>query len=141
MSTGASTARNGKGSARLPRRSAARQRLCAAGYVGPSASADQGSRAGSARVAPGQRDPAQGVRVFCPGGARPPVQAMIAFIDDHRGDYGVEPICKVLPIAPSTYHDHVAKRLDPSRLSARAKRDEAMKVEVHRVFEENFRVY
>jgi putative transposase len=66
---------------------------------------------------------------------------MIAFIDDHRGDYGVEPICKVLPIAPSTYHDHVAKRLDPSRLSARAKRDEAMKVEVHRVFEENFRVY
>ena len=35
---------------------------------------------------------------------------MIAFIDDHRGAYGVEPICKVLPIAPSTYHDHVAKR-------------------------------
>jgi transposase InsO family protein len=66
---------------------------------------------------------------------------MIAFIDDHRGDYGVEPICKVLPIAPSTYHDHVAKRLDPSRLSARAKRDEAMKVEVHRVFNDNFRVY
>ncbi len=66
---------------------------------------------------------------------------MIAFIDDHRGDYGVEPICKVLPIAQSTYYDHVAKRLDPSRLSARAKRDEAMKVEVHRVFEENFRVY
>ena len=57
---------------------------------------------------------------------------MIAFIDDHRGEYGVEPICKVLPIAPSTYHDHVAKRLDPSRRSARAKRDEAMKVEAHR---------
>ena len=52
-----------------------------------------------------------------------------------------EPICKVLPIAPSTYHDHVAKRADPSRLSARAKRDEALKVEVRRVFEENFRVY
>jgi putative transposase len=47
---------------------------------------------------------------------------MIAFNDDHRGVHGVEPICKVLPIAPSTYHDHVAKRIDPSRLSARARR-------------------
>ena len=52
-----------------------------------------------------------------------------------------EPICKVLPIAPSTYRDHVAKRIDPSRLSARAKRDEALKDEVRRVFEANFRVY
>ena len=66
---------------------------------------------------------------------------MIAFIDDHRGAHGVEPICKVLPIAPSTYRDHVAKRIDPSRLSARAKRDEALKDEVRRVFEANFRVY
>jgi transposase InsO family protein len=66
---------------------------------------------------------------------------MIAFIDDHRQAHGVEPICKVLPIAPSTYHDHVARRADPSRWSARAKRDEALKVEVRRVFEENFRVY
>ena len=47
---------------------------------------------------------------------------MIAFIDDHRGVHGVEPICKVLPIAPSTYHAHVAKRRDPGELSARAKR-------------------
>ena len=66
---------------------------------------------------------------------------MIAFIDDHRGAYGVEPICKVLPIAPSTYHAHVAKRADPTRLSARAKRDAALKPEIRRVFEENFRVY
>jgi putative transposase len=66
---------------------------------------------------------------------------MIAFINDHREAYGIEPICKVLPIAPSTYHDHIAKRLDPSRLSDRAKRDEALKIEVRRVFEENFRVY
>ena len=49
---------------------------------------------------------------------------MIAFIDDHRAVYGVEPICNVLPIAPSTYHDHVAKRADPSRLSDRAKRQQ-----------------
>ena len=66
---------------------------------------------------------------------------MIAFINDHREAYGIEPICKVLPIAPSIYHDHVAKRLDPSRLSDRAKRDEALKIELRRVFEENFRVY
>jgi putative transposase len=66
---------------------------------------------------------------------------MIAFIDDDREIYGVEPICKVLPIAPSTYYDHVARQRDPSRLSARAKRDEGLKIEVRRVFEENFRVY
>ena len=52
---------------------------------------------------------------------------MIAFIDDHRAVHGVEPICKVLPIAPSTYHDHVAKRADPAKLSARAQRDMALK--------------
>ncbi|HUG82340.1 MAG TPA: IS3 family transposase [Bryobacterales bacterium] len=78
---------------------------------------------------------------FCPGGARPPVQAMIAFIDDHREAYGVEPICRVLPIAPSTFHAHVAKQIDPARLSARARRDAALKIEVRRVFEENFGVY
>jgi hypothetical protein len=41
---------------------------------------------------------------------------MIAFIDDHREAHGIEPICKVLPIAPSTYHAHAAKRADPARL-------------------------
>ena len=66
---------------------------------------------------------------------------MIAFIDDHRGTYGIEPICRVLPIAPSTYHDHVAKRRDPGRLSARAQRDAALALEVRRVFAENFHVY
>jgi transposase InsO family protein len=66
---------------------------------------------------------------------------MIAFIDDHRGAYGVEPICKLLPIAPSTYHAHVARRLDPSKLSARAKRDLELKPEIERVFAENFDVY
>ena len=66
---------------------------------------------------------------------------MIAFIDDHREAHGVEPICKVLPTAPSTYYDHVARRRDPARLSALAKRDMALNVEVRRVFEENFRVY
>jgi transposase InsO family protein len=66
---------------------------------------------------------------------------MIAFIDDHRQVHGVEPICKVLPIAPSTYYAHVAKRADPERLSARAKQDMALKPEIARVFTENFDVY
>jgi len=66
---------------------------------------------------------------------------MIAFIDDHREAYGVEPICKVLPIAPSTYHAHVAQRIDASKRSARARRDAALKIEVRRVFAENFGVY
>jgi putative transposase len=66
---------------------------------------------------------------------------MIAFIDDHRGAYGIEPICRVLPIAPSTYHDHLAKRRDPARLSPRAQRDAALAIEVRRVFADNFHVY
>ena len=66
---------------------------------------------------------------------------MIAFIDEHRAVYGVEPICKVLPIAPSTYHAHAARRADPGKLPARTRRDAALKVEIRRVFEENFRVY
>ncbi len=65
---------------------------------------------------------------------------MIAFIDDHRGAHGVEPICKVLPIAPSTYHDHMAKRADPGRLSDRARRDAELRSEIKRVHAENFGV-
>ena len=66
---------------------------------------------------------------------------MIAFIDDHRGAHGVEPICNVLPIAPSTYHAQAARRRDPAKLPARARRDAALKPEIARVFEENFGVY
>ena len=66
---------------------------------------------------------------------------MIAFIDDHRRAHGVEPICKVLPIAPSTCHADVAKRRDPAKLSARARQDAALKIEVRRVFDQNFSVY
>ena len=66
---------------------------------------------------------------------------MIAFVDDHRAVYGVEPICRVLPIAPSTYYAHAAIRRDPSRASARARRDTGLIPEVRRVWEENFRVY
>ncbi|EGO93622.1 Tnp [Acidiphilium sp. PM] len=66
---------------------------------------------------------------------------MIAFIDDHREAYGVEPICRVLPIAPSTYYEHVAKRANRERRSERARRDEALEADIRRVFAENFEVY
>ena len=66
---------------------------------------------------------------------------MKAFIDDHRDAHGVEPICRVLPIAPSTYYAHAARRADPSRASARQRCDAALCVEIRRVWEENFQVY
>jgi transposase InsO family protein len=66
---------------------------------------------------------------------------MIAFIDDHRAFYGVEPICRLLPIAPSTYHAHRARRDDPSHLPVRAKRDAVLRIEIARVHAENFGVY
>ena len=66
---------------------------------------------------------------------------MIAFIDDHREVYGVEPICRVLPIAPSTYRAHAARRKNPDLAPAREKRDRVLAAEVRRVFEENFSVY
>jgi hypothetical protein len=64
---------------------------------------------------------------------------MIALIDDHRAVYGVEPIGKVLPIAPSPYHTHAACRADPKRGSARARSDAALSREIRRVWDENFR--
>jgi transposase InsO family protein len=66
---------------------------------------------------------------------------MRAFIDDHRDVHGVEPICQVLPIAPSTYYVHAARRADPNRASARQRRDAALCVEIRRVWEENFQIY
>ncbi len=66
---------------------------------------------------------------------------MTSFVDDHRDNYGVEPICAELPIAPSTYYEHKAREVNPDRLPARAKRDAELELEVRRVWEENFRVY
>ena len=66
---------------------------------------------------------------------------MVSFIDEHRDEYGVEPICGVLPIAPSTYYEHRARRRSPEKRPARAKRDEELRAEIRRVWEENFGVY
>jgi transposase InsO family protein len=66
---------------------------------------------------------------------------MIAFIDAHREVYGIEPICRVLPIAPSTYHEQAARRRDPDRMPERQKHGADLCREIRRVFEENFGVY
>ncbi len=66
---------------------------------------------------------------------------MVAFIDAHRGAYGVEPICAVVPIAPSSYYEHKARQADPTRVPARTQRDAVLKGEIRRVWEENFAVY
>ena len=66
---------------------------------------------------------------------------MIGFIDDNRAAYGVEPICKVLPIAPSTYHARVARRADPAKASSRARRDFGLRAEIRRVSEAKFRTH
>ena len=58
-----------------------------------------------------------------------------------RGAHGVEPICNVLPIAPATYDEHLAKRTNPARLSHRAKRDKALPPQIQRVFDANWKAY
>jgi putative transposase len=66
---------------------------------------------------------------------------MIAFIDDHREQFGVEPICRVLPIAPSTYFRHKAQQRDPTRRSTRAQRDEVLRAIIRRIWTEHRQVY
>jgi transposase InsO family protein len=69
------------------------------------------------------------------------MEAMISFVDAYRDKHGVEPICKVLPIAPSTYHAHVARRAKPELAPPRVRRDIMLSVEIKRIFDENFQVY
>jgi len=66
---------------------------------------------------------------------------MVPFIDEHREEHGVEPICKELPIAPSTYHEQKAREADPSRLPERVVRDTQLREEIERVWKEHFGVY
>jgi putative transposase len=63
---------------------------------------------------------------------------MVDFIDEHRSVYGVEPICRVLPIAPATYYLHRGRREDPETRPARAQRDEALAGAIRRVWDESF---
>jgi transposase InsO family protein len=66
---------------------------------------------------------------------------MVAFVDAHRDQYGVEPICEMLPIAPSTYYEQKARQADPTRLPSRARRDADLCAQIERVWNENRRVY
>ena len=66
---------------------------------------------------------------------------MTAFIDEHRDVFGVEPICQLLPIAPSTYYTQAARRVDPDLRPNRAWRDDALCQEIRRVWDENKQVY
>jgi len=66
---------------------------------------------------------------------------MMAFIDAHREAYAVEPICKELPIAPSTYYEHKARQRDPSRHPPRFHCDAELCEVIHQLWQENFRAY
>ena len=66
---------------------------------------------------------------------------MVRFIDAHREQYGVEPICAVLPIAPSTYFRHRLHDREPTRRSARTQRDAGLRPQIQRVWDEHFQVY
>ena len=66
---------------------------------------------------------------------------MVSFIDAHREAYGVEPICKELPIAPSTYYESKAREAGRAPVATRTRRDAVLRAEIRRVWEENFGVY
>jgi putative transposase len=66
---------------------------------------------------------------------------MVTFIDAQRATYGVEPICQVLPMAPSTYYEQKARQADPSRLPNRIRRDRVLRDEINRVWQEHFQFY
>ncbi|EPM1166262.1 MAG: IS3 family transposase [Dechloromonas sp.] len=78
---------------------------------------------------------------FGAGGARPPQEEVRTFIDRHRETYGVEPLCKLLQVAPSGYWRHAARQRNPSLRSARAQRDELLIPQIQRVWQANFQVY
>jgi hypothetical protein len=95
----------------------------------------------SVGAAPGQRHPQGGQHVFCPGGALLPTQEFKAYIDQHRDAHGIEPICKVLQIAPSCYWRHGAQIRDPAMRCDKAKHDDELIPQVQRIWHANMQVY
>ena len=102
---------------------------------------DQGDGARDTRPAPSKCDSQKSVSIICAGTAPLPLKKMIAFIKEHREDLGVEPVCKVLPIAQSIFYAHVAIARNPHLASDRAKRDVMLSREIKRVWEQNNKVY
>ncbi|EPE2473203.1 IS3 family transposase [Escherichia coli] len=78
---------------------------------------------------------------FCEGGVRPPLEKVMALLDKLREQYGVGPLCSELHIAPSTYYHCQQQRHHPDKRSARAQRDDWLKKEIQRVYDENHQVY
>src|SRR5262249_7726418 len=66
---------------------------------------------------------------------------MVTFIDQHRTPYGVEPICRLLPIAPSTYYRYKVQQRDPTKRSARAQQDAVLRAIIRRIWTEHHEVY
>ncbi|MDB6546723.1 IS3 family transposase [Bifidobacterium longum] len=78
---------------------------------------------------------------FGEGGVRPPLEKMMPLLDKLREQYGVGPVCSELHIAPSTYYHCQQQRHHPEKRSARAQRDDWLKKEIQRVYDENHQVY
>ncbi|MGE2033514.1 IS3 family transposase [Escherichia coli] len=78
---------------------------------------------------------------FCEGGVRPPLEKMMPLLDKLREQYGVGPLCSELHITPSTYYHCQQQRHHPDKRSARAQRDDWLKKEIQRVYDENHKVY
>ncbi|HGD7386855.1 TPA: IS3 family transposase [Escherichia coli] len=78
---------------------------------------------------------------FGEGGVRPPLEKMMLLLDKLREQYGVGPLCSELHIAPSTYYHCQQQRHHPDKRSARAQRDNWLKKEIQRVYDENHKVY
>ncbi|MCM2794726.1 IS3 family transposase [Escherichia coli] len=78
---------------------------------------------------------------FGEGGVRPPLEKMMPLLDKLREQYGVGPVCSELHIAPSTYYHCQQQRHHPDKRSARAQRDDWLKKEIQRVYDENHKVY
>ncbi|ENP9705006.1 IS3 family transposase [Escherichia coli] len=78
---------------------------------------------------------------FGEGGVRPPLEKMMPLLDKLREQYGVGPVCSELHIAPSTYYHCQQQRHHPDKRSARAQRDDWLKKEIQRVYDENYQVY
>ncbi|WP_432757636.1 IS3 family transposase [Escherichia coli] len=78
---------------------------------------------------------------FCEGGVRPPLEKIMPLLDKLREQYGVGPLCSELHIAPSTYYHCQQQRHHPDKRSARAQRDDWLKKEIQRVYDENHKVY
>lgn len=86
---------------------------------------------------PYQLDTEIGQRVFLSSGSRPPTQVLKVFIDKHRDAYGVEPVCKILQIAPSAYRRHAALLREPHRRNARTQRVEMLIPQIECVWQAN----